>query len=93
MYRSAVSQGDNRQLGLFSPYFQREDTRIRCDWAELRTQLLQQWTNIPVEELDRAGPDRRRIARLVARIYHIATDMVENYLLNVERTLPLTGVH
>lgn len=62
---------------------------IVCDWEILRTQLLNQWQRLTETEVDNAGPNRKQIARLVARKYGIASLCVENYLRNFERTMPL----
>jgi hypothetical protein len=60
-----------------------------CDWPTLRNQLLLQWNNLTSAEVDKAGPDRHRLALLIQRKNGIPADMVENYLHNFERTLPL----
>lgn len=62
---------------------------ISCDWDSLRTQLLLQWENLTKKELDNAGPDRGRIAHLVESKYGVSAPLVENYLMNLERTLPV----
>lgn len=66
---------------------------ISCDWQALRGQLLIQWPLLMPGEVDRAGHDRQKIALLVERRYGIASRMVENYLRNFERTLPLANMH
>ena len=63
--------------------------QVICDWETLRSQLLHQWQRLTAEEVDIAGPSRRRIARLVESKYGIAALCVENYLTNFERTMPL----
>ena len=62
---------------------------IICDWPSLREQLHAQWSKLSTEELDDAWPDRHEIASLVHKSYGIPVPMVETYLLNVERRLPL----
>jgi len=62
---------------------------ISCNWQILRDQLLAQWRKISARELDTAGPDRYRIAHLIERKYGISACLVENYLRNFERTMPL----
>lgn len=64
---------------------------IKCNWVALREQLLQQWNMLTRGELENVGPNRRRIAQLIAMKYGIASAMVENYLRNFERTLPLAN--
>lgn len=67
----------------------RPDDRILCGWTPLKTQLLTQWNRLTRQELDEAGPHRRRIAAVVQRRYAIEAKLVENYLRNFERTLPM----
>ena len=62
---------------------------LRCDWPRLRAQLLTQWERLAQADLDNAGPDRRSIAVLVQREYGVSAILVENYLSNLERTLPV----
>lgn len=62
---------------------------ISADWPVLRAQLLSQWKKITARELDDAGPHRYRIANLIERKYGISAQLVENYLCNFERTMPL----
>jgi len=64
-------------------------SRVSCDWQKLREQLLAQWTQLSSKELEDTGPNRHRIALLVERKYGVACELVENYLLNFERTMPL----
>ena len=80
------------QTGSFGYYpqtFVNEDSYVVCDWEILRAQLLHQWQRLTAAEIDNAGPNRKRLARLVERKYGIASMCVENYLLNFERTMPL----
>lgn len=60
-----------------------------CDWQALCAQLLLQWNRLTSDELKAAGANRRRIASLVSKKYDIDSHLVENYLSNLERTLPL----
>ncbi|MES2984724.1 MAG: hypothetical protein V4735_06020 [Pseudomonadota bacterium] len=60
-----------------------------CDWQALCAQLLQQWNRLSASDLEDVGPSRRELAALVQRKYDIALPLVENYLANLERTLPL----
>lgn len=62
---------------------------ITCNWVALREQLLQQWTRLSRVELEKTGPDRHNIAELISRKYGIACNLIENYLRNFERTMPL----
>lgn len=62
---------------------------LLCNWQIMRAQLLKQWTLLNTGELNAIGPNCRRIAQLIARKYAIAPVVVENYLRNFERTIPL----
>lgn len=63
--------------------------QISCDWRELSTQLLSQWERLTQADLDRTGYRRRDIAELIERKYGVNSVFVENYLRNMERTLPM----
>ena len=62
---------------------------MRCDWPSLCSRLLAQWDRLTPTELRETGPSRRKLANLVERKYGIAPELVERYLTNLERTLPL----
>ena len=62
---------------------------ITCSWTSLSDQILQQWTCISRVELESVGPNRHNIAELISRKYGIACNLIENYLRNFERTMPL----
>ncbi|MBY0407540.1 MAG: hypothetical protein K2Q01_07595 [Rickettsiales bacterium] len=62
---------------------------LSCNWEMLREQLLQQWALISETDLDVTGPNSKRIAMLIERKYGIASGMIENYLQNFIRTMPL----
>lgn len=63
--------------------------RITCDWSCFSAQLLNQWHHITRQELEYTRHNRRAIAELIERKYGVDALLVENYLRNVERTLPL----
>lgn len=63
--------------------------RIACRWEALRAQVLLQWNRLTSREVDEAGPDRHRLGLLIQNKYGVAHELVENYLRNFERTLPL----
>ena len=71
--------------------FANDNDILDCDWASVRDQLLEQWKRLSKRELDAAGPHRQAIASLVQNKYGIDSVLVENYLANLERTLPLAG--
>ncbi len=62
---------------------------IHCSWMPLRAQLLLQWNHLTASELDEIGPNRHELALLIQRKYGIASQLVENYLRNYERTIPM----
>jgi hypothetical protein len=62
---------------------------VACNWPLLRRQLLDQWKRLGEWELDEAGPNCRRLAGLIQQKYGIAMELVESYLHNLERTMPL----
>lgn len=92
MYQLAQSYG-NVQYYAYMPKqpTHRVSDRITCNWKMLRGQLLAQWRHINASELDKIGPNRQRIARLIEREYGVAAELVENYLRNFERTMPLAA--
>lgn len=65
------------------------ETHIRCRWEPFRAQILLQWNRLSAREVDEAGPDRNKLAVLIQNKYGVAYELVENYLRNFERTLPL----
>ncbi len=77
----------------FAPPLQHADyahtSLFLCNWHILRKQLLGQWALLSSHDLDATGADCRRIAELIADKYGILPGVVENYLRNFERTLPL----
>lgn len=62
---------------------------MACDWRELSEQLLAQWHGITREELEDTHYDRHKVAELIERKGGIPSALAENYLCNLERTLPL----
>ncbi|NDF12064.1 MAG: hypothetical protein EB060_04515 [Proteobacteria bacterium] len=59
-----------------------------CNWDSLRSYLMQEWESLTTSELDAAGPDAIRLARLIERKYGINSDRGMNYIYNIARTLP-----
>ncbi len=66
-----------------------DEARMHCSWMPLRAQLLLQWSHLASWELDEIGPNRHELALLIQRKYGIASQLVENYLRNYERTAPM----
>lgn len=51
--------------------------------------LLQQWQRLTLGEIESTHYVKHSIARLIERKYGINSRLMENYLSNLERTLPL----
>ncbi len=62
---------------------------IVCKWEPLRKLILMQWARVLPEEVDSAGPNRRKLATLIVGKYGMELTMIENYLRNLERLMPL----
>ena len=62
---------------------------MTCKWEPLRNQILLQWARLTTRDVDGVGPNRGRLAQLIHRRYGINPLMIENYLRNFERILPL----
>ena len=77
-----VSENASRQ-----PSFANDS--INCDWKAISTQLLSQWRKISKAELESTHHNRHEIALLVEEKYGVHAVLTENYLKNLERTLPL----
>lgn len=65
------------------------DNVMSCDRQALSEQLLAQWHGITREELESTHYDRHEVALLIERKGGVSCALVENYLSNLERTLPL----
>ncbi len=66
-----------------------DQTIVKCNWRDLSAQLLEQWHDITRQELEATCQNRYAIAALIERKEGVDARMVENYLCNLERTLPL----
>jgi len=88
------ASGQSSQIGSFT---QQEGTFspvppvVECDWKALCEQLMLQWPQLSQADLDKVGPNRHRLALLIEHKYRISSQVIENYLRNFERTLPMTG--
>lgn len=69
--------------------FDLEDDFVNCDWTVISGQLLNQWPKLTPMELERTRHNRHEIALLIQKKYGIHAILTENYLKNLERTLPL----
>ena len=65
------------------------DVDVLCDWPIFCTQLLSQWPRLTLPELNNTKHNRHQVAMLVQQKYNITSQMIENYLWNIERTMPL----
>jgi len=72
-----------------SNWFAGHSYNIVCKWEPFREQILVQWNRLTSREVDEVGPNRSRLAMLIENKYGIEAHLVENYLRNFERTLPL----
>jgi hypothetical protein len=77
------------KAALASQQYDRPCHDITCDRALFSSQLLNQWRDITPEELESTRYDRHQIAMLIERKEGVAASLIENYLRNLERTLPL----
>ena len=64
---------------------------VDCHWPSLRSQILGQWKRVTLEELDATGSKRYKIALLIQQKHGVSWQLVQNYLMNIERSLPLFG--
>ena len=78
-------QGQQQQ----TPWQAGHSYNITCKWEPFRESIMAQWDRVTSRELDEIGPNRSKIAMLIETKYGIASHLVENYLRNYERTLPL----
>lgn len=87
------SEADIFEDGFISPRIvtqkQGHSYNIHCRWESFREQILVQWNRLSSHEVDAIGPSRGKLADLIETRYGISSGMVENYLRNFERTLPL----
>lgn len=84
-----TSLAQARQEILTSGLLDRNHEWMVCDWQALCAQMLQQWNKLTIDDLRKAWPNRRHIAAVIERKYGVAPELVEHYLSNLERTLPL----
>lgn len=63
---------------------------MRCNLRVLTGLLLKQWNKLTREELERTRFVKERLARLIEHKYGVNATLAENYLSNIERTLPVS---
>ena len=88
MHYSAIQVKDSRYASFDSHAPFESSPVISCDWQALRGQLLLQWKRLTAREIDKIGPHRKSLAALIQQKYGIAAELIENYLMNFERTMP-----
>lgn len=89
MYSTTIRENQVYLPGYGRMYYENDNSAIDCNWQALRKQLLEQWTRLAKKEIDKAGPNRHRLAVLIEQKYGVSQEMIENYLRNFERTMPL----
>lgn len=62
---------------------------MRCSRPVARELLLNQWKRLTLSELEATHYIKPGIALLIERKYGIHRSLTENYLSNLERTLPV----
>lgn len=64
---------------------------VACERSVLEDLILQQWKKITRQELEKTAYSKKKIALLIERKYGVHHALMENYLSNLERTLPITA--
>lgn len=67
------------------------DRPMRCNRAALAELIQNQWKRITRERMEHARYGKHALARLIEEEYGIHYTLAENYLSNLERSLPLNG--
>jgi len=65
------------------------DQPMRCSRKIIRDLLLVQWKRLTFKEIEATHYSKSKIALLIESKYGIHWRFTENYLSNIERTLPL----
>lgn len=68
------------------------DEPIKCDHHEVKALLMQQWKDLTDDQIESTGYGKHKLAVLIEKQYGIHNRLAENYLSNLERTLPLAGM-
>ena len=64
---------------------------MQCNPHLLSHMLLQQWNRLTLSEIEETQYIKRNLALLIEQKYGINHVLAENYLSNIERTLPLAA--
>jgi len=67
------------------------DRPMRCNRAALADLLVRQWKRLTREQIESTRYNKHALARLIEGEYDIHHTIAENYLGNLERSLPLNG--
>ena len=75
----------------FPPHKGYDDQPMTCSPHLLVSLLISQWKSLSPQDIEATQYCKRRIAKLIEQKYKIDSLLVENYLTNLERTLPLAA--
>lgn len=67
-----------------------DQSPIQCNRGMVKSLLLQQWRGLTHDEIEATDYSKASLADLIERRYGIHHQLAENYLNNLERTLPLS---
>jgi hypothetical protein len=73
----------------FPSYDTYEDRPMCCSPNILVALLVSQWKKLTRQDIEATEYRKRRLAQLIEQKYGIDSLLAENYLTNIERTLPL----
>ena len=68
-----------------------DEQSVACDHEVLAKLILQQWERVTRSQLEKTRYIKRKIALLIEQEYGVYHLFTENYLSNLERTLPLAA--
>lgn len=71
-------------------YGKASEEPMRCNVNALTCLLLKQWNKLTRHELERTRFIKERLALLIEQKYGVNATLAENYLTNIERTLPVS---
>ena len=75
----------------FPPHEGHSEHPMHCSPNILLDLLMAQWKKLTRQEIEATRFYKRRIALLIEQKYGINSLLAENYLTNIERTLPLAA--
>ncbi len=68
-----------------------ETILVHCNRNAIKELLMQQWRSLTQEDIEATHYRKAELAELIERRYGIHHRLAENYLNNLQRTLPLTN--